>query len=275
MIERCFMIIDAHTHIYPEAVAPKAIKTIIGNTGGQLTAYTDGTFQNLMSSMDEAEIDFSVVLSVATQPNQGEKIIQWIDEMRNRSSRLIYFASVHPADPDFKKRIQDIKDRGIPGIKFHPAYQNFPVDSKEAYDVYEEALKNDLVLHFHSGFDMSLPHCDYTSVERFSRFLESFKNSKIILAHAGGDQQWEEVLKKLGDKGCFFDIAFVLENMKRCDHARELYRQNENYFVFGTDTPWKSQKDYVKMIRESKTLTSEQRDKMFFKNILKLISLPS
>lgn len=266
------MIIDAHTHIYPDSVAPKAIKTIINNTKGQVDAYTDGTFHNLLASMDEAEVDFSIVLTVATNPGQVKGITQWIRNIKERSKRLIYFGSVHPYDPNFKGAIKEIKEMGLQGIKFHPAYQNFPVDCKEAYAVYEEALKNDLVLHFHSGFDMSLPECDYTSIERFENFLSNFRNSKIILAHAGGDQEWDKVLDKLADKKCYFDIAFVLENMQACDYAKKLYRDNDDYFIFGTDSPWKEQKKYVELIRAS-SITQEQKEKMFYKNILKLIKL--
>ena len=267
------MIIDAHTHIYPEAVAAKAIQKIIDNTGGQLRAYTDGTYANLLSSMEEAGVDFSLVLTVATRPNQGKGILEWIKSMRALSPKLIYFASVHPFDPDYRALIREIKNTGIQGIKFHPAYQNFPVNSKEAYKVYEEALKQDLVLHFHSGFDMSLPACDYTSVDRFAEFITEFEGSKIILAHAGGDNEWERIKEKLSGKRCYFDIAFVLENMKKCQHARDFYQANEEYFVFGTDSPWREQKQYVDYIKDSKTLTPLQKEKMFYKNILKLVRI--
>lgn len=267
------MIIDAHTHIYPEAVAEKAIKRIIDNTGGQLRAYTDGTYANLLSSMEEGGVDISIVLTVATSPSQGKGILEWIQSMRALSSKLLYFASVHPADPDYRALIREIKAVGIQGIKFHPAYQNFPVDGKEAYKAYEEALKQDLVLHFHSGFDMSLPECDYTSVDRFANLAGEFQGAKIILAHAGGDNEWEKILDKLSGKKCYFDIAFVLENMKKCQYARDFYQQNEDYFVFGTDSPWREQKQYVDYIKDSKTLTPLQKEKMFYKNILKLIQL--
>jgi len=53
-----------------------------------------------------------------------------------------------------------------------------------------------------------------------------------------------------------------------------------------TDTPWYDQAHYVKLIQNSETLTQDQnqdqdqdqdqdqKDKLFFKNILKLIDLP-
>jgi predicted TIM-barrel fold metal-dependent hydrolase len=59
--------------------------------------------------------------------------------------------------------------------------------------------------------------------------------------------------------------------MKQCRDARELFLQNEDFFLFGTDSPWCDQKNYVDLIRESTTLTPEQKEKLFYKNIQKLI----
>lgn len=267
------MIIDAHTHIYPDNVAEKAVKTIIENTKGRLDSYTDGTFNSLLASMDRAGVDLSIVLTVATNSEQGSGILHWIKQIMNRSPRVIYFGSAHPYDPNFKNIIKELKELGIQGLKFHPSYQGFPADSKEAYQVYDEALSNDLILYFHSGFDISMPECDYTSVERFSNILNDFRSSRIILAHGGGDGEWAKILDLLGDKKCYYDMAFVLEKMKLDQHARELYRQNEDYFIFGTDSPWREQKKYVDLIRGADFLSQEQKDKIFYKNVLKLIKI--
>ncbi len=264
------MIIDAHTHIFPDWVAGKALSTVMSNMKGKLNACTDGTLGGLLASMDNAGVDVSVILPVATSPGQGRGILQWI-KTAPFSPRIIFFGSVHPEDPDYGNQIREMADLGLQGLKFHPAYQNFPVNSKEAYAVYEEALKHNLVLYFHAGYDPSVPGCDFTSVERYAVLAKDFHGSKIVLAHGGGYDEWDRVLDLLGDKGCYFDIAFVLENMKRDEKALELYRQNEDYFLFGTDSPWRDQKKYADLIRNSETLTQEQKEKLFFGNVQKLI----
>jgi predicted TIM-barrel fold metal-dependent hydrolase len=75
----------------------------------------------------------------------------------------------------------------------------------------------------------------------------------------------------LGDRQCYFDVAFVLEKMKLHEKALELYKLNEDYFLFGTDSPWRDQSKYVELIRNSKILTPAQKEKLFFGNIQKLI----
>jgi uncharacterized protein len=264
------VIIDAHTHIFPDLVAGKALYKVIANTKGRLKACTDGTMNGLMASMDAAGVDVSLVLPVATSPGQGSGILQWIRSVP-ASPRILFFGSVHPYDPNFREQIREMAACGLQGLKFHPGYQNFPVDCKEAYAVYEEAVKQNLVMYFHSGYDPSLPGCDFTSLERFSAFVRDFKGSKIVLAHGGGYEEWDRVQDLLGDRQCYFDVAFVLEKMKLHEKALELYRLNEDYFLFGTDSPWRDQSRYVDLIRNSKILTAEQKEKMFFRNAQKLI----
>jgi predicted TIM-barrel fold metal-dependent hydrolase len=267
------MIIDAHTHIYPDRVAEKAVSTILGNTRGQVDAHTDGTYDNLLSSMETAGVDLSIVLTVATSREQGCGILKWLKQMIDRTPQMIYFGSVHPYDPNNKDVIREMKEMGIQGLKFHPAYQCFPADSAEAYKVFEEALKNDLILYFHSGFDISIPDSDHASIERFAKVLSDFAGAKIIMAHAGGDGEWERILDLYGDKKCYYDTSFVLEKMLLDENAKELYRQNEDYFIFGTDSPWRDQKKYVDFLRNSDFFSQEQKDKLFYKNILKLVKI--
>jgi hypothetical protein len=265
------VIIDAHTHIYPDLVAKKAIRTVISNIDGRLNAHTAGTFDSLIDSMDAAGVDISIVLPVATSPGHGSGILQWIKELAPGSPRIIFFGSVHPEDPDYRNCIRQMKEFGLQGIKFHPGYQGFAVDSRAAYAVYEEALKHEMLLYFHSGHDPSLPGCDFTSIERYAALLKDFSGLNIVLAHGGGYGEWRKVTDLLGDKKCYYDVAFVLESMERDQHAWELFRQNEDYFLFGSDSPWRDQKRYVEMIRNSTTLTREQKEKLFFKNVQKLI----
>jgi hypothetical protein len=267
------MIIDAHTHIYPDHVAEKAVRTIADNTKGLVEAHTNGTYDNLISSMETAGVDLSIVLTIATSPGQGCGILKWLKQVIGRTSRIIYFGSVHPYDSNNTDIIHEMIEMGIQGLKFHPAYQGFPVDSKEAYKVFEEALQNDLLLYFHSGFDISMPESDYASIERFAKLLKDFDNSKIILAHAGGNGEWDKILDLLGDKKCYYDTSFVLERMMLNKQAMELYRSNEDNFIFGTDSPWRDQKKYVDLIRNSDFFSREQKEKLFYKNIMKLIKI--
>ena len=51
------MIIDAHTHTYPETIAKRAIEKLEKNSGTK--AHTNGVQSGLMASMKEAGISYS------------------------------------------------------------------------------------------------------------------------------------------------------------------------------------------------------------------------
>ena len=69
-------VLDAHCHIYPDAIAAKAAKAI-GTFSGQPSA-CGGTAEELVRVHNEAGIDFALVQSAATVPHQVESINAFI-----------------------------------------------------------------------------------------------------------------------------------------------------------------------------------------------------
>ena len=66
------MIIDFHTHTFPDELADRAVGTL-AHSGG-IHNYLDGRVHSLTDSMKKAGIDYSVLLPVATKPNQCDTI---------------------------------------------------------------------------------------------------------------------------------------------------------------------------------------------------------
>ena len=65
------MIIDFHTHAFPDTLAPRAIGVLTEKSG--LKPTHDGTAQGLVSNLDKNGIDKAVVLSIATKATQDGK----------------------------------------------------------------------------------------------------------------------------------------------------------------------------------------------------------
>ena len=68
------MIIDFHTHIFPDRIAPVTIQKL--SEKAQIPAYTDGTLDDLKRSMEESQVGISVVLPVVTRPDQFSSVNQ-------------------------------------------------------------------------------------------------------------------------------------------------------------------------------------------------------
>ena len=75
------MIIDFHTHIFPDSLAGHAVKTLARSAGA--SPYLDGTKGDLVNSMREAGIDCSVLLPVVTNPSQQAHINRTVLEIMN------------------------------------------------------------------------------------------------------------------------------------------------------------------------------------------------
>ena len=66
------MLIDFHTHTFPDKIAAAALEQL--GTRAGISPHTDGTYQGLKDAMARDGVDISVVLPVATNPAQVEKI---------------------------------------------------------------------------------------------------------------------------------------------------------------------------------------------------------
>ena len=148
------MIIDFHTHAFPDALAERAMARLRGESD-QVRAWLDGRVSSLLESMDRAGIGRAVVCSIATKPDQFEKILAWSGQIA--SDRIIPFPSVHPRDPQARERIGRVAEAGFKGIKFHPYYQEFDLDDPVLMPLYDRIEQAGLILLCHTGFDVAFP----------------------------------------------------------------------------------------------------------------------
>ena len=72
------MIIDFHTHVFPDKISKRAIHSLEDNIvkiqGENFPARTDGSLGELLKTMKEDNVDYSVVLPIATTVTQSTSI---------------------------------------------------------------------------------------------------------------------------------------------------------------------------------------------------------
>lgn len=66
------MVIDFHTHCFPEKIAYKAVNKLSFSAGG-IKYYHDGTLEGLRSVMRLQGVDKFVVNNISTNPKAAEK----------------------------------------------------------------------------------------------------------------------------------------------------------------------------------------------------------
>ena len=148
------MLIDFHTHTFPDKIAAAAIKELSERAG--IPARTDGTVQGLKDAMARDGVDISVVLPVATNAAQVEKINRRALETNAVSSEtgIISFGAMHPDYADYKTELKWLKDNGFKGIKLHPDYQSRLVDDPLMLNIIAEAESLGLYTTIHAGIDI-------------------------------------------------------------------------------------------------------------------------
>lgn len=262
------MIIDFHTHAFPDKIAEKALKTI--ESMGGIKPTFDGTIRGLLESMDNAGITVSVVLSIATKPSQFEPILEWAEAIY--SERIIPFPSVHPDDEGAIQKVFEIKNRGFKGLKMHPYFQNFLIDEEKMFFLYEAIEKSGLILVMHSGYDFAYERIDKAGPQRILRVLEKFPALRFVATHLAGWQQWEDVEKLLVGKNIFIETSFSHGFLEDTKIENILLAHCPDLIFFGSDAPWADQKESIKAIQEIK-IPQNIKEKILYQNAEKYLGL--
>lgn len=264
------MIIDFHTHAFPDKLAVNAIAKL--TYPSKIKPSFDGTVSGLLKSMDEAGIEKSVVLNIATKPAQTENIIKWCKEIKGE--RIIPFASIHPDNKKAGDLIKEISGEGLPGIKLHPMYQNFYLDDEKMLFIYEEIVKNNLILLFHIGFDIAFPDERCAEIGRLKKVVQKFPELKIVAAHTGGWRMWDEVLKVIAGLDIWIETSMTLKYIEDRKIFLEILKKHpSDKIMFGTDAPWTDQKEEVKLMRDIRDISEDLKEKIFSGNAKKLLDL--
>jgi predicted TIM-barrel fold metal-dependent hydrolase len=149
------MIIDFHTHVFPDDLAEKALSTLLANLNNLCTPVNNATTSGLLKNMDEWNIDISVVQPILTKQSQMKKTNVWARSIC--SDRIISFGSIYPYTDDYKRDIDFVVSLGLKGLKFHAEYQNFIIDDENTLKIYDYALSKDLIIMHHAGVDPGMP----------------------------------------------------------------------------------------------------------------------
>lgn len=240
------MIIDVHTHIFPDDLALKTVPKLAEIAG--IHHAIDGRCSSLLRSMDEANIDVSWLQPVATKPTQIPAILDFLENLR--SDRLVTFGPVHPECENFPMLVEELSQRGFPGVKIHPEYHKAGPNDERYYPMYEALQDRRMIVLFHAGYDIGIPTLN-SAPKDFIQLRERFPQLILILAHMGGFEQWDDVLNTLAGSDFYLDTSYSLGHFPDEDFVALVRNHGINRILFGTDSPWADQKkdiDYLKTL---------------------------
>jgi hypothetical protein len=263
-------IIDFHTHIFPDSLAQRAIDALKSHSP-EAKSYTNGTISGLRKSMKQAGISRSVLLPIATKPSQVATINKGCKDLM--ADDVIPFGTLHPGSGTFADDIALLASLHVKGIKFHPEYQDFYIDNRAFFPMYEAIQSSGLIVVFHAGKDPGPFTCDHALPPAIKKLHENFPRLKIVAAHMGGWRVWTEVEMNILGLPFYFDTSAVREWMDKNEFMRLARKHGTDRLLFGTDSPWFDQAADVRWI-DSMELTQEEKDRIFFKNAEALLKEP-
>ncbi len=262
------MIVDIHTHCFPDKLASRAIPQLADKAG--ILPHTDGTIKALKESMKTAGVRVSVLQPIATKPEQTPVINSWVVNVQDKA--IISFGTIHPAYPLWQNEIKALAQAGIPGVKFHPDYQNFFVDSPELFPIYEAIFKHDMIILFHAGIDIGLPSPCHCTPAMLSSLSDTFPGAPIIAAHMGGYLLWEDVKRYLVGRDIYFDTSYSFAALGSEGMTEIIKSHGADKILFGTDSPWAQQQTEISNIR-SLPLEDKDIEAILGNNARKLLKL--
>ena len=273
------MVIDIHTHVFPDAMSEKTIALLADKA--DLKAYTDGKVTGLLASMDAGGIDCSVIMPVVTAPRQFDSINRFAADIneryahdkRNGLPRLISFGGIHPDSDDYKLQLDTLKSMGFKGIKLHPDYQGVFFNDIRYKRIVSYAAELDMLVLVHAGLDVGMPDPIHCTPKMSDEVIRETESDKLILAHLGGFNMWDEVEELLVGRNIYMDMAVIPAYISDEQFVRIVNNHGSDKILFGSDSPWSGQKESVDWLRRQ-ALTETAKESIFCNNAARLLKQP-
>ena len=278
------VIIDCHTHIFPEKIR-KDRETFCRKDEGFSSIYHPSKakmvgVEDLVASMDEWGIEKSVVCGFPwSHPDLCSFHNDYLLEAASRyPGRLIVFVTLLFSYPDWSEKEWDQKRKegagGVGEIAFYRQTM-IPLHIQAMSPLITQLEKDRIPLLFHTNERLghSYPGKGPTPLERFYEFILAHPDLPILLAHWGGGLLFYELMPEVAKamRNVYYDTAAspFLYSQKIYGVAREIMGAEK--ILFGTDYPLISPQRYFRELEES-GLSKEDQEKILGLNFLKLLT---
>lgn len=279
------MIIDFHTHIFPEqvrnhrkeiAAKDKTFRSLFSSTNSRMVSA-----EELVAAMDESGVDISVVMGIGWENMDVCKVSNdyIIEAIHKFPMRLKGFCSVNPIyGEEAIEEIHRCADYGLTGIgELHPDSQGFDISDKKLMGpLIDKAreLTMPIVIHSSEPVGHDYPGKGSVTPDLLYKLALNFPEARLVFAHWGGGLPFYELMPEVPDlmKNVFFDTAaspFL--------YKEEIFRSVTNIIgydrvVFGTDFPLLEQNRVIRQLINA-GISDEAKEAIFYKNGLNVLGI--
>lgn len=226
------MIIDAHCHVWPDAIAAQVLAT----RPSGMDARHDGTVRGLLATMDRAGVDMAMALGVAHAARTVRRTNEFIGALDR--SRFIPFGTVHP-DLPIATNLQDLRDNGVRGVKLHPLFQNLDLGAPEVFDLLRALAEDGVTVITHAGSGGDEAANKRGAPAHLRRIIDEIPELTLIACHYGGYHRIEEAEQYVIGSDVILETSWPprLADFDP-EHLRSIIeRHGPHRVVFGSDWP--------------------------------------
>ena len=260
-----YKIIDTHCHIFPEKIAEKATGSISEFYGIGMRHI--GNVEKLIKSGSKIGVEKYVVHSTATKVEQVKSINDFLSQVIKENDCLIGYGTLHPdmSVHELDDEVDRIINLGLKGIKLHPDFQRFYLDSEEAMKIFG-VCEGKLPVLVHAGDQRH----DMSSPSRFMKAIEKFQDLKLIVAHLGGYSKWDEAMETIIGKNIYIDTCSSLSFLSPEKAANIIRVHGYKKVLFATDFPmWDHEEEFERFLKLP--LDEEERKAILYDNFIALL----
>lgn len=279
------MIIDCHTHIFPEEIR-KDRETFCKRDQGFSSIYQESKskmagVEDLIESMNRSGIEQSVICGFSWfDPNLLSLHNDYLMESANHfSNRLIAFIGLSFSDPEWswqelERRLKE-GAKGVGEIAFyHRSLTSEDIKRMKPVLKKMEEGKIPIMLHTNELIGHPYPGKGKTPLEIFFEFVLSFPNLPVLLAHWGGGLPFYELMPEVSK--AFHHVCYDTAASPYL-YSNKIYRVVRDMvgiekILFGSDYPLISPERYFKELEES-GLSELDREKILGKNFLSFMGV--
>jgi predicted TIM-barrel fold metal-dependent hydrolase len=269
------MIIDAHTHVYPDKIALKVAESARAHLGEAVPFIGDFTLADLKNVLKGCGIDAAITFCVAEKPKIVRSANDFLIEATDNKT-IFGFGTIHPDMEEPVTEVRRLREKGLKGIKFHSLFQLAGAADERLLPIYEEMEKTGMIAYFHVGRDPGDPSSpSLTTPQSISFVRDQFPRLKIVAAHFGGLFELEEAAKWVYGKDIFIDTCWSpnVQALNPREVTEIIKRHGADKILFASDYPTTTdiavQMEWLKNL----PLEQEEQELIFGGNARKLLAV--
>ncbi|MGA7877029.1 MAG: amidohydrolase family protein [Desulfoferrobacter sp.] len=272
------MIVDFHVHTAYYKTMTDSLLDLMRDAWGDRMNWLISTYSSpeaFLDLMDEAGIDYAVILAELAPITTGIADNEYVAEFCSKSQRLIPFASINPytctSPANELERL--VHDFGFRGLKLYPTYQYYYPNEPMIYPLYARAQELGIPISLHIGSSIFKgARLKYGDPIFLDDVAVDFPGLVLLQCHSGRPFWYQKSfsLARL-HKNIYMEIS-GLPPKKLLDYFPELERIAHKV-IYGSDWPGiPTIKENIEAIRRLR-LSDDSKRKILGENAARLLHI--